>query len=625
MKLLLVSSRLLLLLAGSFFYSPAFACVLGDFTVTSSRISYRGASVISGINQPSRAEITCGKDEIVLTYQDKSQLRLSLHSTTALRLRGDSISFNEQPKYGLWATPINQKLDNLGVSETELLPLSNNPPLMWTGLRAPVVYKPGSFGLYFKTAARSRFSYGGERFSAQFFEPEVDMFLFLGESWPKLFAKFKEISSSTSVSPPLWAYGAFWWRNDPHNSLDVGATNAQENILQDAIRLRELGIRASGIWIDRPFMKNDWGWGDRTFSAQFPDPRGLVSSLKSEGLVPLIWVANRFQGELLREARKNKTLVDSSALPMKEPALDILSPKGRVIFKDYLKIFTDLGFQGFKIDRGDEGEYPRNDTHRYSLATIETASEVLHEAFGADHLIVARSLYDSARRLSVGWSGDPVSDFNGLRASLVAMLRAGIIGFPIIGSDTGGFVGKSDQELFLRWFALNSYSPLLEVLIDAGGKTVWEMLNRSGVESVRRLSEEHHLLIPYRRRLVEEYQRTGIPLVRPLFIEFSEDKDAAGIIDQYMLGEALLVAPVLRRGEASRRVYLPHGKWTEWRFEEEISTKIHLGGSWVHVQVPVGSIAVFQREGTSVEYGDVLRGNAKSWKSWEKKRQFRVR
>jgi alpha-D-xyloside xylohydrolase len=190
-------------------------------------------------------------------------------------------------------------------------------------------------------------------------------------------------------------------------------------------------------------------------------------------------------------------------------------------------------------------------------------------------------------------------------------LRAGLIGYPAWGSDTGGYAGPPpSEELQARWLAFSAYSPIMSVL-HGPRRSIWRAADPRLPEIARAHAAAHHDLIPYTRSCLCEARDSGLPVMRPLLLEFPEDRAAADLWDQYLYGPGLLVAPVLRAGAVARRVYLPAGRWLHLAAD-----RVYTGPATVTVPAPLAEIPVFAREGAIIPRGRVFRGNDNWTPNW---------
>jgi alpha-glucosidase len=149
--------------------------------------------------------------------------------------------------------------------------------------------------------------------------------------------------------------------------------------------------------------------------------------------------------------------------------------------------------------------------------------------------------------------------------TIATLLGLGISGFPFSGPDIGGFSGSPDAELMLRWFELAALMPFFRIHSAAGTarREPWTF-GEPAITIMRRMIHLRLRLLPYIYTLAWQASQTGAPLVRPLWWEFPQESLAAGEPDCFLLGDSLLVAPVLERGVHTRRLHLPVGEWIDF-------------------------------------------------------------
>ncbi|MFD9544581.1 glycoside hydrolase family 31 protein [Streptomyces sp. NPDC060022] len=207
--------------------------------------------------------------------------------------------------------------------------------------------------------------------------------------------------------------------------------------------------------------------------------------------------------------------------------------------------------------------------------------------------LFSRSGWAGMQRYGGTWSGDVATGWPGLRASLALVLGLGLCGVPYSGPDVGGFDGSPSPELYLRWFQLGAYLPLFRThaAIDAGKREPWEF-GPEVLGGARAALEERERLRPYFVTLAELARLTGAPYVRPLWWGASGDRALRECEDAFLLGDALLVAPVLECGSDRRAVRLPRGRWYDTATEEAYE-----GPGQVLLDAPLSRIPVLARAG----------------------------
>jgi alpha-glucosidase len=189
-----------------------------------------------------------------------------------------------------------------------------------------------------------------------------------------------------------------------------------------------------------------------------------------------------------------------------------------------------------------------------------------------------------------------VSDWTHLRASIPMLIGMGLSGLPFVGSDIGGFAEAPSAELFTRWMQAGVFYPFMRSHTTFGTPdqepwafgTYHEALNRRAIEL-------RYELLPYVYTVMKEATDTGMPALRPLFLEFPDEASTYDRDDEFMFGSQLLAAPVMREAQREREVYLPAGEWYDFW-----TGKLHKGPSTIRLQVTLDSIPIFVRAGAFV-------------------------
>ncbi|MFD5080172.1 TIM-barrel domain-containing protein [Streptomyces sp. NPDC058371] len=210
--------------------------------------------------------------------------------------------------------------------------------------------------------------------------------------------------------------------------------------------------------------------------------------------------------------------------------------------------------------------------------------------------IFSRSGWAGMQRYGGAWSGDVATGWPGLRASLSLVMGLGLCGMPYSGPDVGGFDGSPSAELYLRWFQLGAYLPLFRIhaSLRAGRREPWEFGDEV-LEHARVALVQRRRLLPYFMTLAHLARRTGAPYVRPVWWGAPEDRALRDCEDVFLLGDCLLVAPVLDPGADRRAVQLPRGRWYD-----TVTEAVYEGPGQVLVDAPLSRIPVLARAGAVV-------------------------
>ncbi len=286
---------------------------------------------------------------------------------------------------------------------------------------------------------------------------------------------------------------------------------------------------------------------------------------------------------------------------------DLTNPEAVAYVQDALRnMITEYGFDGWMQDFAEwtpldavlsDGSDPRAYHNRFVVEWQRMAREAFEaERPDGDFAFFGRSGWTGVQGAGqIHWAGDQEADFeetDGLPTVVPALLTLGLAGQPHVTHDIAGFSGgPSTKELFLRWTELGAFTPIMRT---HDGNMKFDNWSWEGdaetTEHFRRFARVHVALAPLFRELADEAQASSAPILRHLMLEFPEDRATWEVHDQFLIGDALLVAPVVHEGQTAREVYLPAGEWfhvwTGERFE---------GGQTVMVDAPIGSPPVFSR------------------------------
>ena len=208
--------------------------------------------------------------------------------------------------------------------------------------------------------------------------------------------------------------------------------------------------------------------------------------------------------------------------------------------------------------------------------------------------ILSRSGWTGMQRYAWTWTGDIESSWGILRQTIACVLGLGLSGEPYAGPDIGGFAGHPAPELFVRWFELASFLPFFRVHsgLNLPKREPWEFGDEV-LRIVRRRLQNRYRLLPYWYTLAWEASRTGSPLVRPLAWLDQADPRLWQIDDAFLVGDALLVAPVVEEEATQRTIYLPPCAWYDFE-----SDRVYSGGQEVTLDAALGHIPVLVRAGS---------------------------
>lgn len=533
---------------------------------------------------PSRGELQRISDTQIV-FRAASGLTISVEAgevlaVTATNSRPVSLSLlaSAEETFGLLEYPVRGELSNRSFSGSPRR-AGTGSPLMFASAWAPIIHTRAEWSVVFEDEDSTRFSYSSKKKIRAYSTGRQLRAHFAFGSISERMQRLAKLLPDLYM-PPDWAYGVLYWRDDARNYLQ-GSSNAQERVLRDLDEIAGRQLPISAYLIDRPYGTGSFGWGNFDFDrGEFPTPNSLVSAFQQRNIKLVLWGANIASGKLGEQARAQKLLLRSKGSVHR--AVNIFRPEGESLFVDGIK---KLPADGWKIDRGDEGEVPTRLAAKHAALLPQ-----LFQKGTADQnsFLFARNLSLRGRSSAALWNGDSWATFEGLRYSLVSGLRAGLIFFPFWGSDTGGYNGQPTDELFIRWLQLSSVSPFMEIKLDHANRTVWEGYSQEFYAELARSTRRHEALRPYVQELMVQSKQTGMPIMRPLFLRFPSEEQAWQIKDQYLYGDELLVAPVVKEGEGVREIYIPSSSWKAVCSGETFS-----GPRWIQQRTKLSEIPLF--------------------------------
>ncbi|XP_078574160.1 myogenesis-regulating glycosidase-like [Branchiostoma floridae x Branchiostoma japonicum] len=403
------------------------------------------------------------------------------------------------------------------------------------------------------------------------------------------------------IQSPIWSTWAQFHRNI-----------TQDIILQFADDIKRYGFSNSQLEID-----DDWSvyYGDDFDNLRFPNPRQMVDELKNKGFRVTLWIhpfAN-FDSDMFREGLEKSYLaemVSGGCCSAMVPAIirwwvpngvasivDMTNPAATTWFKERLrKMQRDYGIDSFKFDAGEVNYLPSNfvlsrpldNNNEYTTLYAEFAAE-----FGP--MIEVRAAYKNQEIPAFVRMMDKDSHWGydkGLKTLIPTALTFSILGYPYILPDMIGGNGYDgvypDRELFIRWLEVTAFLPCMQFSI-----VPWQY-DQEVVDLTLRYIELHETTVtPLILRYADEAVATGDPIIRPLWWIAPRDETSLTIDSEFLIGDEMLVAPILDQGATARNVYLPPG----YRWRDEKTNEIHDGGQTLQdYQIPLTEVAYFTRQ-----------------------------
>jgi alpha-D-xyloside xylohydrolase len=436
-------------------------------------------------------------------------------------------------------------------------------------------------------------------------DKKLDYYLFAGTIKETL----NNYTALTGRAPVLPKYSFGTW-------ISRMSYTSQQEVLDVANTLREKRFPADVINLDVSWFSSDWKCDWQFDPVRFPGPEEMCSQLHDNGFRLSLWQQPYvLKGTALWKEACDKNLLASSKVPFsfcgqfEAAPIDFTQPEAATWYKNRLiKPLLEKGVDIIKTDFG-EGIQPAmkfaggtgHALHNvYPLLYNKAAFEVTQEVHGEDNAMVwGRSAYAGSQRYPVQWSGDNASTFGAMQASLRGGLGYGLSGFTYWSQDTGGFVGEPTDELMIRWTQLSIFQSHLRYHGCYPFREPWQF-SEQAQDILREYLNYRYRLIPYLYSESIDCAASGLPLLRPLVLDYQQDPTVHAIDDQFMSGRSILVAPVMRE-ETRRTFYLPEGVWYDF-FNKEASN----GRQWITQDCPLNRIPVWLKGGSIIPFGPVV-------------------
>lgn len=431
------------------------------------------------------------------------------------------------------------------------------------------------YGVFVNSPGRVEFEVASEKVArVQFSLPgqQLEYLLIYGPSPKEILAKYTALLGRPAL-PPAWSFGL--WLS---TSFTTAYDEATVTRFIDGMAARALPLHVfhfDCFWM-RAFHWSDFQWDP----AVFPDPAGMLARLKSRGLHICVWInpyiAQRSalfaeaaeRGFLLRRPNGDVWQWDMWQAGM--GLVDFTNPAAREWFQQKLRPLLAMGVDSFKTDFGErvptdvvyhDGSDPELMHNYYAQLYNQTVFELLTAVRGAGEAAVfARAATAGGQQFPVHWGGDCDSTFGSMAESLRGGLSLGLSGFGFWSHDIGGFEGTPPAALYKRWIAFGLLSSHSRLHGSSSYRVPW-LVDEESVDVLRHFTRLKCRLMPYLYAAAAEAHQRGTPVMRAMLLEFPDDPGAEQLDRQYMLGERLLVAPVLGE-DGAVSYYLPAGRWT---------------------------------------------------------------
>ena len=468
------------------------------------------------------------------------------------------------------------------------------------------------YGVFVNHPEKVEFEIGTEQVTKTAFSVEggyLDYYLFNGPSMKEVLERYTDLTGKPSLPAP-WTFGLWLSTSFTTNYDEETVMSFVDGMLDRGIPLRTFHFDC--FWM-KEFHWTDFVWDSRVF----PDPKGMLSRIKAKGLNICVWINPYIAQEscLFAEGMEKgyfvkRTNGDVWQWDMWQPGMalvDFTNPDACTWYQEKLAGLLDMGVDCFKTDFGeripvDGIEYfDHSDAKKmhnyYTYLYNKTVYDILEKKRGkGEAVLFARSATVGGQKFPVHWGGDCWSDYESMEESLRGGLSLLMSGFGFWAHDIGGFESTSTPDVYKRWVAFGLLSSHSRLHGSTSYRVPWAY-DEEAVDVVRFFTRLKARLMPYLYKTAIQANKTGVPTMRSMVLEFTEDRTCHYVDKQYMLGDSLLVAPIFNE-ESLADYYLPAGHWTDF-FTGEVKE----GGRWIQEKHGYLSVPLLVKENSIVAIG----------------------
>lgn len=490
------------------------------------------------------------------------------------------------------------------------------------------IHHDRAYGIFFDNTFRANFDFGSERRSVTSFWAEggdMNYYFINGPELIDVTRRYTQLTGTPEL-PPLWALGyqQSKWSYYP-----------EAKVKEITNKLRNLNIPCDVIYLDIDYMD-----GFRCFTwdnEKFPDPKRMIAELKEKGFKTVVIIDPGIkiddQYPVFQEALENNYFCRRADGPYMKGKVwpgdcyfpDFTNPKVRKWWSGlFQELISEYGVNGVWNDMNEpalfeiEGKtFPpdvRHDfdghpcSHRkahnvYGMQmTRATYKGVKKFSNGKRPLVITRSAYAGTQRYASGWTGDNIASWEHLWIATMQCQRLAISGFSFVGTDIGGFIDHPTPELYVRWVQLATFHPFFRTHSsgDHGEQEPWSF-GEEALNIVRKYIELRYTLLPYIYTTFYQYVTEYTPMLKPISVYDQQDHDTLYRVDEFLMGDHILVCPVLEPNAKSRYVYLPKGRWYHFW-----TNKSYDGGKEILVDAALDEIPLFVREGAVIPFHPIM-------------------
>lgn len=456
--------------------------------------------------------------------------------------------------------------------------------------------KKVSFEIASENVSRNQFSVPGET---------LEYLVIYGPTSKEILQKYTDLTGKPAL-PPAWSFG-LWL------STSFTTDYSEETVMSFIDGMIEREIPFDVFHFDCFWMK-EFEWCSFMWDEEkFPNPAGMLQRIHDKGLKVCLWI-NPYIGQkspLFAEAKEKGYFIKTQQgnvwqwdlWQAGQGIVDFTNPEAVQWYQKKLETLLDMGVDSFKTDFGERiptdctywnGSDPQAMHNYYTYLYNQVVFELLKKKKGRNQgVLFARSATVGGQKFPVHWGGDNLSEYTSMAETLRGGLSFLLSGFGFWSHDIGGFEENTTPDLYKRWTQFGLLSSHSRYHGNIEYRVPWNF-GEEAVAVSRKFSKLKNRLMPYLFTEAVATSKTGIPLMRPVFMEYEEDPTACYLDKEYFFGSRIIVAPIFSE-DGQVQYYLPQGKWTHLLSGEFIEMTV---GSWRKETYDYLSLPLFVRENT---------------------------
>ncbi|WP_160670923.1 alpha-xylosidase [Clostridium sp. C8-1-8] len=462
-----------------------------------------------------------------------------------------------------------------------------------------------SFEVMSDTVSKVSFAVPGE---------ELEYFVIGGEDLEEVIKNYTTLTGKPAL-PPAYSFG-LWLSTSFTTKYDEETVNS----FIDGMAERDIPLQV--FHFDCFWMKEyEWcnfEWDKR----QFPDPKGMLKRLHDKGLEICVWI-NSYIGQRSRlfDIGKEKGYFiknsDGSVFQTDfwQPGMaivDFTNPEACQWYKELLKELFKMGVNNIKTDFGERiptkcvyhnGMDPIKMHNYYTYLYNKCVFEALEEYYGKDKAcLFARSATVGGQKFPVHWGGDCYAEYSAMAETVRGGLSLCSSGFGFFSHDIGGFEATAPADVYKRWCAFGLMSTHSRLHGSSSYRVPWTF-DDEACDVLRFYTKLKGKMMPYLWAQAIKTHEVGVPMMRSMIIAFSKDTACKYLDQQYMLGDNLLIVPVMNE-EGLAEFYVPQGTWYD-----VVTKDTYEGGRYYQRNCDYYEMPILARPNSIVTYGEFANNN----------------